>query len=514
MQTIEQQAMERVQKARSELIFARKFYGVLVSNIEPVIERSNNPTAATNGKKHLWNPEFVMSLKKNHLGVEVAPQLLVLGVQAHESEHDARHHGTRRNGRDPVEWNICCDYSINIDLIDEGFHLPFGALIDAKYRGWSAEDIFRARELDRQKEQPQPEQPDEDEGDDEGEEGLDGADVNPPQTPDSDEAGDEPGDEGDDAGDEGDSGDAGDEGEGEGDGDQPGAGGQPGAGEGAEGEGEGGEGEGTGEGGDAPGEAGAGAGEPGEGEGEGAGQPSFEGNFGEVLDSDVTDEHDAAEENARWEKIVRQAASVAKAAGQLPGHISREIEKANNPPRDWRDELREFAEQGALKIETWNKPNRRFVGRGMILPGSQRDGVNKAAFIIDTSGSCDHVALALVNDEAQALLDDGIVSEVVVVYGDTQVTRVDEYCTSDEIEFDPRGGGGTKLQPLFDYVADEHADATLIVCFTDLDLYGGDLEGDEPAVPVLFAVHGYPDRVKQHLTRTPWQARGIDVGAH
>jgi len=501
MQTIEQQAMERVQKARSELIFARKFYGVLVSNIEPVIERNGNPTAATNGKKHLWNPEFVMSLKKNHLGVEVAPQLLVLGVQAHESEHDARHHGTRRNGRDPVEWNICCDYSINIDLIDEGFHLPFGALIDPKYRGWSAEDIFRARELDRQ--QPQPEQPQGDDGNDgdgdESEEGLDDADVNPPQqTPDSDEPSDEPGDE---QGDEGEG-----DGDGEGEGDEPGAGAGKGAGEG-EGEGEG---EGTGEGGDAPGEAGSGAGEPGEGEG----QPSFEGNFGEVLDSDTDDEHGAAEENARWEKIVRQAASVAKAAGQLPGHISREIEKANNPPRDWRDELREFAEQGALKIETWNRPNRRFIGRGLVLPGSQRDGVNKAAFIIDTSGSCDAVALALVNDEAQALLDDGIVSEVVVVYGDTQVTRVDEYATGDEIEFDPRGGGGTKLQPLFDYVAEEHADATLIVCFTDLDLYGGDLEGDEPAVPVLFAVHGYPDRVKQHLTRTPWSARGIDVGAH
>jgi predicted metal-dependent peptidase len=504
MQTIEQQAMERVQKARSELIFARKFYGVLVSNIEPVIERSNNPTAATNGKKHLWNPEFVMSLKKNHLGVEVAPQLLVLGVQAHESEHDARHHGTRRNGRDPVEWNICCDYSINIDLIDEGFHLPFGALIDAKYRGWSAEDIFRARELDRQKEQPKPEPEQDDADEDEGDDEQPGGDSGD-ETPDSDEPCDEPGDEqGDDA--------EGDGGEGEGDeaGDEPGQGAGAGAGEG-EGEGEG---EGTGEGGDAPGEAGSGAGEPGEGEGEGAGQPSFEGNFGEVLDSDVTDEHDAAEENARWEKIVRQAASVAKAAGQLPGHISREIEKANNPPRDWRDELREFAEQGALKIETWNKPNRRFVGRGMILPGSQRDGVNKAAFIIDTSGSCDHVALALVNDEAQALLDDGIVSEVVVVYGDVAVTRVDEYCTSDEIEFDPRGGGGTVLQPLFDYVAEEHSDATLIVCFTDLGLYGGDLEGDAPAVPVLFAVHGYPDRVKKLITKAPWSSRAIDVGAH
>ena len=56
--TIEQQALERVMKARARLILERRFYGVLVSNVEPQISR-RVPTAATNGKVHLWNPEFV-----------------------------------------------------------------------------------------------------------------------------------------------------------------------------------------------------------------------------------------------------------------------------------------------------------------------------------------------------------------------------------------------------------------------------------------------------------------------
>ena len=87
MQTIEQQALDRVQKARAELILTRRFYGVLVSNVEPVISR-RFPTAATNGRQHYWNPEFVMSLTQAEL----------LGVQAHESEHDARHPLRRQRG--------------------------------------------------------------------------------------------------------------------------------------------------------------------------------------------------------------------------------------------------------------------------------------------------------------------------------------------------------------------------------------------------------------------------------
>jgi predicted metal-dependent peptidase len=175
--------------------------------------------------------------------------------------------------------------------------------------------------------------------------------------------------------------------------------------------------------------------------------------------------------------------------------------------------LRSYFDQGALRTETWNRPNRRHIGRGVVLPGSQRDGVNKACFLIDTSGSIysDPVALQLVRDEAQAALDDRIVDEAVVIYGDTAVTRVDTYRTGDEIEFDPRGGGGTDMKPLFEYVAEEHDDASLIVCFTDLEI--GD-PGVEPHCPTLFAVTGYPQRVRELIANAPWGAPCIDVGAH
>ena len=499
---VDKLATERVLKARSELILARRFYGVLVSNVEPVLSRKF-PTMATDSKRHYFNPEFIMSLTQDE----------VLGVQAHESEHDARHHGTRRNGRDHEEWNIACDYAINIDLVDEGFKLPKSALIDPKYRGMSAEDIYRSRELDKQN-QPKPEdsednEPEENEDDDnessEGSEGNESED----ETEDKDDSesgskdGDSDGSEDDESEDEGkpeaggdDTGDAGEpEDKPEGDGANGGDEADEDAGEPSD------------EAGDGNGKAdGEGDGEP--TEPQSSGDP---GGCGEVLDS-AEDAGDVADEDGKWERIVRQAVTMAKSAGQLPGHVSREVERANNPPQDWREVLRAWYDSGALRKETWNRPNRRFAGGGLYLPGNQKDGVNKAAFLIDTSGSMDTIALALIRDETQAALDDGVIDEIVVVYGDTRVTRTDTYRTGDEIEFDPRGGGGTILHPLFDHVRDYHDDTNLIVCFSDMFNFGS--WGDEPACPVLFAMTGYPEHVKMHMANTPWGAPGIDVGAH
>ena len=165
MDNITMQAAQRVAKARAELILARTFYGVLVSQVDPQPSRAF-PTMATNGKVHYFNPEFITGLTANE----------VLGVQAHETEHDARRHHSRRNGRDPKEWNIATDLAINPDLIREGFTLPKGALLDWKYEGWSAEDIYRARELDRKQ---QPQKPEEGDGQADDEEQEDGGDHAP-----------------------------------------------------------------------------------------------------------------------------------------------------------------------------------------------------------------------------------------------------------------------------------------------------------------------------------------------
>src|SRR5215471_4902713 len=143
----ERQAADAIAKARAALVLTRKFYAVLVGQVvaKPCW---SIPTMATDSVTHYYNPAFIVSL----------PPAEVLGTQANESEHDARHHSTRRQGRDPKDWNRACDYAINGDLMAEGFVLPKGALYREDFVGLSAEEIYRILQLEKQKQTPPPPQ--------------------------------------------------------------------------------------------------------------------------------------------------------------------------------------------------------------------------------------------------------------------------------------------------------------------------------------------------------------------
>jgi predicted metal-dependent peptidase len=499
-------ATERVLKARAELILSRRFYGVLVSNVEPVLSRKF-PTMATNGRQHFYNPDFIATLTQEEL----------LGVQAHESEHDARQHHSRRAGRDPELWNDAGDYSINGDLLKEGFALPKGRLYDPRFDGMSAEDIYRTLELDREKQNENVPSAD-DRSDDDDDNSDTEADAKSNDT--SDKEGDDDGEESEEstegeAEDEAEASDASDGADADGDDEASGAD----AGSTRD--------DAAGDGDDATDDASDGdqdsrGAETGEGDDDAAGEdgeggkslPQSSGDrtgCGEVIDAPEPDLEQGETRAPNWERIMQQAASMSRAVGEMPDHVAREIEASKNRPQDWREQMRAWFDGGADRIETWNRPNRRFIGRGLTLPGSQREGINKVVWLTDTSGSMDRIALGLSRTEVQAAMDEGIINELVVIACDEEITSVEEFRAGDDIVFDTRGGRGTDMKPAFRYIEEHHSDATLIINFTDLLI--GDA-GPEPTIPVLFAVFGYPTMVKQLMQNPPWGAPAIDVGAH
>lgn len=91
------------------------------------------PTAATNGTKIFWNPDFFISLDKEQRKF----------VLLHELWHVAMLHNIRGEGKDPEVWNQACDIKINNDLENEGFvsnNLPM--LKNHKYDSSPEEDIY------------------------------------------------------------------------------------------------------------------------------------------------------------------------------------------------------------------------------------------------------------------------------------------------------------------------------------------------------------------------------------
>lgn len=132
----------RIQKARTSLILDHPFFGSLLFRLKGRECRSIQ-TMATDGMSLFYNPDFVETLNAATLA----------GTLAHEVMHPALHHHVRRSGRDPKMWNQACDFAINPLLVDAGLSLPDGVLIDDRFRGMSAEQIYNL--LDGEKEQEQ-----------------------------------------------------------------------------------------------------------------------------------------------------------------------------------------------------------------------------------------------------------------------------------------------------------------------------------------------------------------------
>jgi predicted metal-dependent peptidase len=132
----------RIQKARTALVLDHPFFGSLLFRLKGRESRSIK-TMATDGVSLYWNPEFAETLNAATLA----------GTLAHEVMHPALHHHVRRSGRDPKRWNIACDYAINPLLIDAGLSLPEGVLLDNRFRGMSAEQIYNVLETESESDQ-------------------------------------------------------------------------------------------------------------------------------------------------------------------------------------------------------------------------------------------------------------------------------------------------------------------------------------------------------------------------
>lgn len=143
--------MNRLQKARAKMLIKHPFFATLLMSTPMIIITPDHalaaevPTMGTDMERLYVNEAWVETLNDDE----------VLGVLAHEVMHIALAHGIRLMGRDHTIWNFSCDYAINLVLVDTGFTLPKGGLLDAKYRDMSADQIYEQlmKQVDKQRKQ-------------------------------------------------------------------------------------------------------------------------------------------------------------------------------------------------------------------------------------------------------------------------------------------------------------------------------------------------------------------------
>lgn len=119
--------------ARTRLILEKPFIGALVMHLPLVpADAAWCETIATDARAFYFNPRYIAEL-------DFAQTQFVL---AHEAMHCALAHFARRNHRSPRRWDIAADYAVNLLLMDDGLRPPPGALLNAEFRGLSAEEIY------------------------------------------------------------------------------------------------------------------------------------------------------------------------------------------------------------------------------------------------------------------------------------------------------------------------------------------------------------------------------------
>lgn len=141
-----QKTLDSISGGIAQLLLHDIFYGTLILKFKIVVT-DKVPTMGVDGIHLFVNPDFVESL---------SPQQL-RGVLAHETLHCLFFHMLRLNNRDPQIANMAMDYAINPILIDGGFQLPDGALLDRKY-GDSNWEVIYEQLLNEQPPEQEPEQ--------------------------------------------------------------------------------------------------------------------------------------------------------------------------------------------------------------------------------------------------------------------------------------------------------------------------------------------------------------------
>lgn len=203
------------------------------------------------------------------------------------------------------------------------------------------------------------------------------------------------------------------------------------------------------------------------------------------------DLEDAQDEATRvdMEATIVAAAKMAKECGQGSSLIDRVLEKVGNSKVRWQDVTRSMMTESAAADYSYMRPSRRFIGSGLYLPSLRSDALGGLAIGFDTSGSMGPDECNQIAAELQAIVDDLQPAFVEVVYCDYAVTHVERFERDESLQLHPKGGGGTRFQPVFKHFAESGEQYCGMIFFTDME---GNLEEcEEPQFPMIWADIGY-----------------------
>lgn len=175
---------------------------------------------------------------------------------------------------------------------------------------------------------------------------------------------------------------------------------------------------------------------------------------------------------AEWQTALSQAMNAAKAQGKLPANLERMFGDILNPTVDWREKIQSlFARKVGAGTYDWRKPDRHFITRDIYAPARSGFGAGTVIVGVDTSGSIGPKELDMFFAEMAGILEDVRPRQLLVVWCDAQIGRVDECDEPGDLNhvrsLGAPGGGGTSFIPVFEYAASLGSEIDALVYLTD-----------------------------------------------
>lgn len=434
--------IKRLLLSRMRILINNGFYGLLLMHIGFALNE-NISTAATDGEKIMFSPDFLDTLSDRELDF----------VLMHEIVHIALRHYDRIGGFDEEKFNIACDIVVNSNILlsenmdksaitlsayGESMHLaPDGS----EGYNYTVEQLYSLLPVAVSADESNEQGNNSGSSDGDSDDGIDG-------NSDDDNGNDSDNDDDNDSDGDGDS---------DGDSDSDGDGNSDNQGKSKSKNGK--------------------SRKSGKKSGKSDDRADKSGNWD---DHSHWNEHETDDELLKdlWVKRIEDAGEAISirdsftGRGTLPMFAKRILKELRQPQTDWRTILDEFIEEEICDY-SFTPPDRRFSDSPFFLPdfNEKDDKVEKILFMIDTSGSMSDKEITAAYSEIKGAIDQfgGKLSGWLGFF-DAEIIEPVPFSDEDEFrKIEAAGGGGTDFGIIFEYVKEYMSDdlPVSIIILTD-----------------------------------------------
>jgi predicted metal-dependent peptidase len=190
------------------------------------------------------------------------------------------------------------------------------------------------------------------------------------------------------------------------------------------------------------------------------------------------------------DSAIRQGAQF---AGRMGADRDRALDGLLEAIVPWQEVLQDFIKTvcSGDDMATWRKPSRRWMARDLYMPTRYSESVKRISIGVDTSGSIGDRQLQRALSEVMGACETVHPEIVDVIYWDADVTAHEIY-EGDQVQqlaesTKPKGGGGTRVGAMLDYMKAKDIRPDCIIIFTD-GYVESDWGGDSWPAPVLWCV--------------------------